>query len=250
MNTYVILPSNIISQDQTFINKTSHFKALIPKELNLNSEWEVALVEVIIPYTWYNTGVNWISYKKEDNVITKNIKGGYYKTALDLCNLIMETIPSWFEGNVYFDKIRQKGVIELGENEGVSMSDELAKLLGFSKTKYNNITINTDNTTYQNKKIISPNISSTNEREHLIYIYTNIIKNTLLGDQFAPILKVISVEGEYGKNIYQEFQRPMYIPLKIDQIQWIEISLRRDDGLLVPFETGKSVLTLHFRKIK
>jgi hypothetical protein len=175
---YIILPSNMRSQDSSFVNKTSNFKVVLPKELNLDSKWEVGLVEIIIPYTWYNTNINEITYLNlEINKIeSKNIKAGYYKTAADMCDLIMETVPrDWFKGDVRFDKIRHKGIIELARNEEVILSNELSKILGFSKKHYKHPgkIITKDIHQY-----ISKNISATNALEHLIYVYTNNIIKT------------------------------------------------------------------------
>ena len=50
---YVTLPSN--SSVQCFPdNKTSNFLTKLPRTLQLDREWEVGLVEIDYPHTWYN----------------------------------------------------------------------------------------------------------------------------------------------------------------------------------------------------
>jgi hypothetical protein len=65
---------------------------------------------------------------------------------------------------------------------------------------------------------------------------------------YAPILKILNVEGRYNHNIYIDVKNPLYLPIITDCLNEIEISMRMSSGELIPFESGKAVLCLHFRK--
>ena len=52
MNTdfFVTLPSNT----KVIGNITSNFKVRLPEKLKLEGQWEVAMVEIMYPHSWYN----------------------------------------------------------------------------------------------------------------------------------------------------------------------------------------------------
>ncbi len=52
-NFYITLPSNS-SMDSYPSNTVSHYTTKLPQRLNLEGDWEVALVEIQIPQTWNN----------------------------------------------------------------------------------------------------------------------------------------------------------------------------------------------------
>ena len=66
----------------------------------------------------------------------------------------------------------------------------------------------------------------------------------------APLLRVVEACGEYGDTIHKTYERPLYIPLQKKHFDSLEIDIRSDNGLPVPFEYGKSLVTLHFRSSK
>jgi hypothetical protein len=53
---YFYLPSNI--EHKHIENKINHYFTPLPQNFQVNSTWEVALVELIIPYTWFNITEN------------------------------------------------------------------------------------------------------------------------------------------------------------------------------------------------
>lgn len=81
-----------------------------------------------------------------------------------------------------------------------------------------------------------------------IFIYTNIIEPVLIGDSYAPLLRTVFIEGNYGDLIQKIFTHPHYITINTENLKMIEISLRNDQGEFIPFEYGKVMIKLHFRK--
>ena len=98
---------------------------------------------------------------------------------------------------------------------------------------------------------------STGEREadleygfHDLYIYCDIAQAQYVGDMLVPLLRIVPVEGVDGQRVNKSFLRPQYIPVDRKAFETIEVNIRRDTGESVPFESGKVLLTLHFRQSK
>lgn len=81
-----------------------------------------------------------------------------------------------------------------------------------------------------------------------IYIYTDIIHEQRVGDQVAPLLRMIDYTGEEGRVVIKDFNNLHYISLNKDDIQTIRIYLRTEIGEEVPVTFGTVSCTLHFRE--
>lgn len=81
-----------------------------------------------------------------------------------------------------------------------------------------------------------------------IYVYTNIVKDTIVGNSYVPLLR--TVQNTTPKNAYvtESFLHNNYIPIKTNYISSITIYLTDDTGSQVEFKFGKTIATLHFRK--
>ena len=60
-----------------------------------------------------------------------------------------------------------------------------------------------------------------------------------MGNTYAPLLRTITVNENYEKYIEQVFTAPHYIPLRVYNIESIEIDIRDDTGEKIQFEAGK-----------
>jgi hypothetical protein len=83
---------------------------------------------------------------------------------------------------------------------------------------------------------------------HALYVYCDLLQFTHVGDIKAPLLQVVNSGGEAGDVITRYYERPRYIPLQKKNFDSIQILIRDDLGEKIPFETGKVLLTLHFRR--
>jgi hypothetical protein len=61
-------------------------------------------------------------------------------------------------------------------------------------------------------------------------------------------MRAINIDGKYGDVIQRAFDMPMYLPVQKKQFDTIEVNIMTDTGQPVPFEYGKSLVTLHFRR--
>ena len=81
-----------------------------------------------------------------------------------------------------------------------------------------------------------------------IYVYCNIVQPQIVGNTMVPLLRTIPVSGNSGDVITKTFTNIQYVPVQTKSFEDIEILLRTDTGDPVPFERGKVIATLYFRK--
>ena len=134
------------------------------------------------------------------------------------------------EVQLSLDTLNRKVTVHLQNKVEVYFSD-IGQMLGFSP----------------NKVISKP---STGEREadldhgfHDLYVYCDIIQPQYAGDALVPLLRIVPVQGKDGQRISR-----FAIPVSRKQFETIEVNIKRDTGETVPFEFGRVLLTLHFRK--
>ena len=66
----------------------------------------------------------------------------------------------------------------------------------------------------------------------------------------VPLLRSSIITGSYGELTKEEYRTPIYVPLRRTVFDTIEVELRSEDGSLIPFETGVSCLTIHFKQVE
>ncbi|KAI1298611.1 hypothetical protein HDE_04128 [Halotydeus destructor] len=83
-----------------------------------------------------------------------------------------------------------------------------------------------------------------------IFVYSDLVKHSIVGDTYSQLLKLSMVPNglEFGKQVIQRYEKPIYIPLQNSKCDSIEIQLRDDAGELIDFSEGQTYITLHFRK--
>ena len=138
----------------------------------------------------------------------------------------------------------QRYILKTGKDFAIQMSQSLASILGF-ETYDDALYLGDTETTATEFPILDRLISS-------LYVYSNIIDAVYIGDVQAPLLLVCPFKGKDEKDVVHqlEFLNPTYVPLNRTKLLQIDISIHDDAGALIPFLHGKSVLTLHFRKMK
>ena len=82
-----------------------------------------------------------------------------------------------------------------------------------------------------------------------LFIRTNIVQPIDVNDHTECLLKIVNVRGEPGKPTAEVFNHPTYQPLvRGGKITSIHAYITSSTGVLVPFEKGTVLMTLHFRK--
>ena len=95
--------------------------------------------------------------------------------------------------------------------------------------------------TAMKKELGNTNITS-------IYVYCNIVQPQIVGNTSVPLLRTIPVSENSGDVITKTFTNIQYVPVQTKSFEDIEILLRTHTGDPVPFERGKVIATLYFRK--
>ena len=81
-----------------------------------------------------------------------------------------------------------------------------------------------------------------------VYVYCNIVQPQIVGITSVPLLRTIPVSEKSGDVITKTFINIQYVPVQTKSFEDIEILLRTDTGDPMPFERGKVIATLYFRK--
>jgi hypothetical protein len=77
-----------------------------------------------------------------------------------------------------------------------------------------------------------------------MYVYCDIASFVPVGNTKSPLLRVCNVSGSYGEIVRVTFDRPFYVPVSRREFDTILIDIRNELGQPMPFEFGKSVVTI------
>jgi hypothetical protein len=121
--------------------------------------------------------------------------------------------------------------------KSIKLSDQLAYILGFR----NNAEI-----TPGEFAEYMPDLSGGVKQ---LYIYApKLVENTMVGDQTAPLLRVINVQGKPGDIVESIYSSEFHHRLQTKRISDITIEIRTSTGEFINFHWGNTVLTLHFKR--
>ena len=250
-NFYVVLPSNS-SHDYYPDNTLTNFKTRLPIEVDLTGEWCVGLAEIQYPY-------NWVSFERSDNVsfgiadATEMmevhwhdffIPPALYADKGELIAPIQEVMrkhPKIKKGNLSWDKNTDVVTIDLRDSDVfIRFTRKLKELLGFTdfgSEYYGDVIYQT----HAPGTLLKPITA--------LYVYSDVVQPRIVGDARVSLLRTVPVLGEYGKTIYRSFQDIHYVPILLNSFQNLEVNLNTDTGDYVPFQSGRVVVTLHFKRV-
>ena len=120
----------------------------------------------------------------------------------------------------------------------VTLSDELASVLGFQKTWYRKIG------EYTSKSVA--NVDTVNS----IYVYCDVIEHRIVGHTLAPLIGALPVTVKSGSYVSKRYDKIQYHPVLKKNLSDIHISLRDDQAKRNRFRRGKVIVTLHLRPKK
>ena len=257
---YITLPSNTQTK---FNNTNSKFKIPLAETLRLSNEWEVGLTEIFIPnyihniYSPHNTIItHHVDPTSECNNKEINIPEGQYR-AIDFALIVNQKIRKIRHTNndgtrvpcnhfrLQYNPFNKKMFFWLKRGSNIEIpSQKLQNYLGLNRSS-----LNADPSSENTRKYSTEPCDFENETVHL-YVYTNIIKNSQIGNIFAPVLRIVNIEEEHTSKtdyIHRIYEKPQYHPLSFSNINEIEIKLCNTEGETVNFFQGDTVVALHFR---
>lgn len=242
---YITLPSNS-SVNVYPENTVSNYITKLPQEVNLNGEWEVGLAEMQYPRTWINVreGQHWIYFRggAHEMVNADKIPIGYYDTVQDLIDEIhqaLERLSTQAALNIRlsYEKIANRVKFTIKNGASILVMDDVATMLGLELPIPAPI----------NSSLTAPYAPNLRLGMHSLFVYCDLVHAQMVGDAQVPLLRIVPVQGQHGEYVTRTYQSPQYLPVSRKTFESIEIDIKDDTGRNVPFESGKSVVTLHFR---
>lgn len=243
---YMTLPSNA-SMDVYPDNKISHYFTQLPQEINLRDEGEheMALVEINYVHSIYNVDGEecWMQYRANGLNYNLQLSPGHYKpsTLIDGLNKIVQSLSETTAREYlkfYYNPINQKASLFLSnENTKLQISERLQRILKFEERKMSG-----------NRSYFGQGVVSLDDKLSCLYVYCDLVKERIVGDKLTPLLRIAPLVGKEGQVVYKSFSTPHYLPLSRQQFRTVEILVADDTGKAVRFESGRIVVTLHFRQ--
>ena len=78
-----------------------------------------------------------------------------------------------------------------------------------------------------------------------LYVYSDIASFTFIGDTVAPILRSVPFSYNSKTGYVQTLH---YVSVSRSVVDQVQITIKTENGSVVPFVTGKTILKLHFRR--
>ena len=229
----------------------------------------MALVEIQYPYSWNNVvvekppdspyGSNEIriwndevaeeygTYPKWRNV---TVKPGFFKEIEQLLAAVQqgkENLSAHLKDLDYerkyheeafslkFDHIHQKVILECNRKTRIELSALMQYMLGFKQRVFSKTTV----------ADYPPDLRGGIDS---LYVYCDLCEPQIVGNSMERLIRILPVGGEYGEVIHRVFAAPHYVGVLHRDFSTVEISIKTDGNLNVPFAFGKTVVKLHFRR--
>lgn len=248
------------------------FTTKLATTIELTNEWEVGLAEIMFPRSWYTISKDGlfieVDYSRcndkpkfEDhtnsinNVVRMYINGGFYNSMEDLTQELnhagyrtFSSSPEFIEGlfsppAFHYKSMAKRMYVTLSAGMSVKFPPSLESILGLSPAQ--NPMCNALREFTSIRGDLSCDLQA---GIHALYVYCDLLQFTHVGDIKAPLLRVVNSGGESGEVITRYYERPRYIPLQKKNFDTIQLIIRDDLGDKIQFESGKVLLTLHFRR--
>jgi hypothetical protein len=220
-------------------NTLTHFMTRLPQMMDLDGSWEIGLAEKQYPHGWYN-----IKKLFEVNQLQRHTfeqPTGYYPPPKRILKAI--------EGKKHMTPLRKKfdiGMNEIDHKIGIAVKKDcqvtisplLQHKLGFKRA------------IFPQGDHVADWVIDVTRGVNSLYVYCPLVEPRMVGDAQVPLLRIVPVEGRDAEMVTRVFDPVQYCPLVLRRFQTVEINIRDDTGVKIPFERGRVVVTLHCRKRK
>ena len=86
---------------------------------------------------------------------------------------------------------------------------------------------------------------------HQMFVYSDVADYTYVGNTTAPILRIVSYkQSKSSTQSHEEFLNLHYVTLAKSYIYQVSLDIKDEIGRSVPFVGGKTLVKLHFKRIK
>jgi hypothetical protein len=235
-------------------NAVAYFVTKLPKTVRLDGEYQKALAEIIYLHNWFNVdikdGTDWFAASRQEQTDFRKIciPSGYYAyrsafetTFSQLMDVVFSPIDDCNVKVVYNETIGRSSLsVRLTDRYILVISDELQRYTGLdlksivvSKLSFSMMA----NETFDAHRGLN-----------LMYIYCDVASYAIVGDTKTPLLRVCNVAGKHGEFVRLVYAQPHYVPVGRREFNSIEIAINDELGKPMPFQYGKLVIVLHFRR--
>ena len=138
-----------------------------------------------------------------------------------------------------YEATLRKISIHIGADNVVTLSSNLASIMGFSPRQ---LTFREERK-HKGKVAMDPNRGFNS-----LYVYYDAAEAIPVSDIKAPLPCVVDAAGNFSNLIHKLYATTQYVPVSKKELNTVEIDIRDDTGRPVPFEFGKTIVTLHYRQ--
>jgi hypothetical protein len=256
----LVLPSNaspILYPD----NKVSAYTVLLPHPIDIGPNWYVTLSEISYTKSWFNVQeskiamvyIDGIGNEVIDHTHQLTLPGGYYHSPEDFVKIVNRKLKEWeripgvtavpeyvVEDRKLKIRLTDDDSTAEGEAEFPSWGDsrkfnasfepEIQEILGIANI--------------QEQRPIHLNQGWGN-----LYVYSDIVEESIVGDVTAPLLRVMGTDttAPFGTQITISFDDEQYRRASRHSFQEISIYLANDQGKRPHFHFGRVTVTLKFK---
>lgn len=242
---YITIPSNS-SKNNTLNNFLVH----LSRRIELVGDWEVALVQLQYPYSWFNVTEqdNNLTIISNEKKHTFTIPNNHYSSITQLITSINDMANKFLESTEQLTYSTHSGRVayDIKPNESLIVGEKIMYMLGFDSRNLKDSSLQLwENDVAYAVSVHPPDMSA---GLYSLYLYCSIVAPQLVGTGEYPLLQVVNISGTYGEYVEKEYTNPQYVPVLQKQFDRIEINIKNDSGNFIPFKFGKIVAKLHFRK--
>ena len=255
----------------------------------LTGDWEMALVDITFPRTWYTLDQvedlrlragGWFAITCKGVGSVRNyfyercVPAGYYDTVADVVKVINDICARLPTTAVVMNALKENAVaVDSRQDEKTNVIPHYFPKLRYVPSSKKCVIEIMKNQTIQFSPTLatilglssrqnptkmrdadcvlkSDLVADINRGINSLYVYCDLLECVPVGDTKAPLLRTVDASGANGEIIHKTFEQLRYIPLQKKNFDCIEILIRDDLGQPVPFESGKLVVTLHLREAK
>lgn len=258
---FLVLPSNaspILYPD----NKVSAFTVLLPHPIDLGPNWLVTLSEISYTKSWFNVEESKVGMQYVDDIGEEvvddthqvTLPGGYFHSPEDFVKTINRQLKKWESINgvksvpeyvVEDRKIKLRLTMDDTPAEGEAHFPSWRNSRKFTASFERDIeqVLGIANPPHAQRPI------HLNQGWGNLYVYSDIVDESIVGDITAPLLRVIGTDTEapFGTQITVSFDDEQYRKVSRHSFQEISIYLANDQGQRPHFHFGRVTVTLKFK---
>ncbi len=260
-NFFITVPSNC--KNPVRENKTNDFTIYLSTPLELTGIWQCGISEIIYPQSWYNIErefgkITFFTNMPGSQHVEKCLPSGYYDSEEKLVDEMNQLVPKFLKQWAGYSN-QDMNVFKLGKNSkkmrfylnnirginGIQFHPQLARLLGFVENEFSH----GEDEIYEHKLVRGKYPIDLTAGIQSLYIYSDVVEDSIIGDGKYPLLRIVDVETtNQRRTVTRQYSFPQYKQLRSHFIQQISIKINTDSGQPCKFQTGKSVITLHFKQ--